>query len=384
MSDAPSAPLRVVHVVRQYHPAIGGLEEAVGQLAATLARMPGVETSVVTLDRRFGDRATALPARDEHHGVAIARIPFSGSRRYPLAPRVLGAISGADIVHVHAIDFFFDFLAATRPVHRKALVASTHGGFFHTRFASRAKAVYFQTVTRASANAYARIFGSSAQDAERFARIAPGRTVTIENGVDIDKWRDSASRAPVPVMIFVGRFSENKDVPALVRLVAALGEPWRLIVAGMDADLSADDLRRAAEAHGVSERVEIVAGPTSEEIGTLIARASLLVSASRYEGFGLTAVEGLSAGLTPVLNAIPPFERLVATTGRGRIAPMANPQAAARAVREAFAALELDPTGKRAANIAASGGYGWQGVAARFLGEYRTVARGIGKRCDLD
>jgi alpha-1,3-mannosyltransferase len=40
----------------------------------------------------------------------------------------------ADIVHVHAIDFFFDFLGWTKPLHGKKLVVSTHGGFFHTSF----------------------------------------------------------------------------------------------------------------------------------------------------------------------------------------------------------------------------------------------------------
>lgn len=365
--------MHICHVVRQYHPAVGGLEESVGQLAASLARLPGVTSSVVTLDRAFSDSETVLAERELRDGVSIVRIPFSGSRRYPLAPRVLGAIDGADIVHVHGIDFFFDFLAATRPIHRKPLVASTHGGFFHTAFAGRAKKLFFATVTRTSARAYRRLFGSSVQDAERFARIAPGRTITIENGVDLEKWHNAAAHVPVPVIIFIGRFSVNKDVPALVRLIAALGAPWRLIVAGQDSDLTAADIAREAAGQGVADRVEIVSAPDPATLGALIGRASFLVSASRYEGFGLTAVEGLSAGLTPILNAIPPFERLVQRTGRGRTVDMADPAAAAHMLQSEYAALARDPATERAANVAASADYGWPGVTDRFLAEYRAV-----------
>ncbi|MEN2785591.1 glycosyltransferase family 4 protein [Sphingomonas qilianensis] len=369
----PARPLHIRHVVRQYHPAIGGLEESVALLAQTLNQTPGVTSSVVTLDRQFGDRATPLPAHGEQDGVAITRLPFRGSTRYPLAPRVLGALEGADIVHVHGIDFFFDFLAATRPIHRHALVASTHGGFFHTQFASRAKKVWFNTVTRSSARAYHRLFGSSEQDAATFARIAPGRTMAIENGVDIDKWADAASPVAVPVMIFIGRFSVNKDVPALIRVVAALGAPWRLIIAGQDSDLTAADLARAAAEHHVSDRVTIVSAPDKQAIRALIGQASFIVSASRYEGFGLSAVEGLSAGLTPVLNRIPPFERLVSHTGQGYTAPFADAPATAAVLRMALADLNADRAGHRQRNIAASRAYGWGGVTERFLAEYRMI-----------
>lgn len=365
--------LHIRHVVRQYHPAIGGLEDAVANLAAGLRDAPGIATSIVTLDRRYGD-PTPLPARDEIDGVPVTRLPFRGSRRYPLAPRVLGALAGADIVHVHGIDFFFDFLAASRPLHRKPLVASTHGGFFHTDFAARAKRLWFGTVTRASAAAYARIFASSESDAARFARIAPGRTVAIENGVNIDKWRDAAARSPVPTMIAIGRFAVHKRLPELIRLTAALGPPWRLIIAGVDSDLTTADLAREAAAVGVTDRVTIATAPNDAAIRALIGESSLFVSASAYEGFGISAVEGMSAGLHPVLADIPPFRRLVNRAGGGTLADMADLGAAAVAVRAAYARVQADPAGERARAIAASAAYGWPDVVARFLTEYRAVA----------
>jgi alpha-1,3-mannosyltransferase len=39
-------------------------------------------------------------------GIPIQRLPWRGSSRYPLAPSVLWHLQSADVVHVHAIDFF--------------------------------------------------------------------------------------------------------------------------------------------------------------------------------------------------------------------------------------------------------------------------------------
>ena len=362
--------MHVRHIVRQFSPIIGGLEDAVAQLAAHLELDHGISGSVVTLDRSFGALDRCLPPVGEHLGVPIKRIPFRGSTRYPIAPAVLRELQGADIVHVHGIDFFFDFLSATRRWHRRPLVASTHGGFFHTDFASAAKRAWFTSITRASARGYSYIFGSSENDAATFRRIAPRQTIAIENGVNIAKWHNAAARAPLPTMLFIGRFSINKDVPALIALVAALGAPWRLIVAGQQSDLSASDLRAAAASKGVADRVEVHVGANDETLRGLVGRASYIASASRYEGFGLSVVEGMSAGLVPILRPIPPFCRLVERAGVGLLIDMSDPIMAARQVRPMH---EKATPAKRAAAIAAAAEFSWTGVAARFAEKYRDV-----------
>lgn len=362
--------MHVRHIVRQFSPMIGGLEDAVAQLAAHLSRDHGISNSVVTLDRSFRDLSSRLPSIDENMGIPVRRIPFRGSTRYPIAPSVLRKLDGADIVHVHGIDFFFDFLSATRALHRRPLVASTHGGFFHTDFASTAKRVWFASITRLSARGYARIFGSSENDAASFRRIAPQQTMAIENGVNINKWHDAAAHESCPTMIFIGRFSVNKDIPGLIRLVAALGSPWRLIVAGQAADLSADDLRNMAQAEGAADRVEIHVGADDAAIRTLIGRSSYIASASRYEGFGLSVVEGLSAGLVPLLRPIPPFQKLVERTECGLLVDMDDLISAALKVREFHS--KVSPL-ERIKAITAAAEFSWTGVAARFAAEYRNV-----------
>lgn len=374
-----SRPLRVVHVVRQYAPSIGGLEDAVANLCRHLAAQPGIDVRVVTLDRLFSAPDAVLPQSEIVDGIPVARIPWRGSKRYPLAPSVLGAVAGADLVHVHAVDFFFDFMAWTKPLHRLPMVASTHGGFFHTEFAATAKKLYFQTVTRASAIGYAAICASSENDAATFRRIAPQRTVALENGVNIEKWADAGSATPERTMIFIGRWSGNKRVPALIDLVAALraeNPAWRLIVAGVPDVETVDSLAAHAVETGVGDAVEIHLKPGDAELRALVGRSGYIASASSYEGFGLTIVEGMSAGLLPIVSPLAPFTKLVDALGDGTVIDVADPKASAAKVEAAFRRQSADLAARRQAAIALAGRYAWPGVAARFREIYdRVVSR---------
>ena len=372
-------PLRVVHVVRQYAPSIGGLEDAVANLCRHLAAQPGIEIRLVTLDRLFSEPETRLAATDTVDGIPVTRIPWRGSTRYPLAPSVLGAIKGADLVHVHAVDFFFDFLAWAKPMHRLPLVASTHGGFFHTDFAATAKKVYFQTVTRVSAAGYAAICASSENDAATFRRIAPRQTVAVENGVNIEKWADAGSRTPERTMIFIGRWSGNKRVPALIDLIAALqreNPAWRLIVAGVPDVETVESLQAHARAQGVAERVDVHLKPADAELRALVGQSSYIASASSYEGFGLTIVEGMSAGLLPVVSPLAPFTKLVDALGDGVVIDVADPAASAARLEARFQHHAAATADARGAAMALAGRYAWPGVAAQFREIYdRVVAR---------
>src|SRR6185436_7718073 len=155
---------RIVHVVRQFHPGVGGLENFVDQLARRQADA-GHKVRVATLNHVFDhENGATLPPREERHGFEIVRFAFIGSRRYPVAPSVLKATRGADLVHVHGLDFFADYLAATAPWHRTPLVLSTHGGFFHTDFARNLKKVYLASVSRASLSQFGAVIACSTED----------------------------------------------------------------------------------------------------------------------------------------------------------------------------------------------------------------------------
>ncbi len=365
--------MEVVHVIRQYPPSVGGLEDVVRNLCGKLSQMPGVHVRVVTLDRIFSAPAVILPAEEVIDGIEVTRIPWFGSTRYPLAFGVMKTIQTADIVHVHAIDFFFDFLAWTQFLHHKPLVASTHGGFFHTRFAARLKKIFFQTVTRLSCRAYRYICASSENDANTFSRISQGNIITIENGVNVEKWHDCGSKSAERTMIFIGRWSRNKRVPLLIALVSELrklGTDWRLHIVGLPSDDDMNTLQATVRKLQVEDAVHIHISPGEDGIRQLITSASYIVSASDYEGFGISIVEGLSAGLVPLLSPIPPFERLLKELEfGGRIDP-SDLMASAVSIEAFHQTLVGDTQTLRNRCMTLAKHYAWDDVALRFLSVY--------------
>lgn len=368
---------RITHVVRQFWPQQGGLEESVRQLCSTLRLGFDADIDVVTLDRTFSD-GLSHPPIDSVDGIPVRRIGFRGSQRYPVAPDILAATACADVIHVHAVDFFFDALALARPFRRAPMVASTHGGFFHTQFAARLKKVYFATATRAACRAYDVIGASSIADAERFRTIAGNRVDVIENGVDIVKWADASARDFRPVMIAIGRWSSNKNIRALFPLLRQmrLTRPdWRLVIAGKAYDVSRADIDQWAAADGVSDAVEIHDSLDTAALGRLIGSASFFVSLSDYEGFGISVVEGLSAGLVPILSDIANYRVFVDRAGLGAIVG-SDPAIAAQKVAALAAQVEGDHQAVRCQAIAAAARYEWSAVAARWGSVYASALAG--------
>ncbi|MBC7520694.1 MAG: glycosyltransferase family 4 protein [Sandarakinorhabdus sp.] len=377
MRSIAAARPRITHVVRQFWPQNGGLEESVLQLCRTLRRDFDADIDVVTLDRTFSDGVSHPPV-DSVDGIPVRRIGFRGSRRYPLAPDIFDATSGADVIHVHAIDFFFDALALARPLRRIPMVASTHGGFFHTQFAARLKKVYFATATRAACRAYDLVGASSIADAETFRAIAGDRVKVIENGVDITKWAGAGARDFAPVMIAIGRWSSNKNLAALFPLLRELRRTrpdWRLLIAGKAYDVSRENLDEWASAQGVSDAVEIHDAPETAALGQLIGRASFFVSLSDYEGFGISVVEGLSAGLVPILSDIANYRVFVDRAGIGANVD-SDPAGAARQVAALAALVAADPPSFRRRAMAAAARYEWSAVAARWGSVYAAALAG--------
>ena len=370
--------MRVVHVVRQFQPSVGGLEDGVLNLARAQADRHDVR--VVTLDRVFTNPGVRLPAQDTVDGIGVTRLPWRGSSRYPIAPAASGAIGGADLVHVHGIDFLFDYLALTRPLHGRRLVASTHGGFFHTTYASKLKRIWFSSVTRTSVRAYGAIVACSDNDATVFGPIAARRLVTIENGVDLAKFAGRASATLQPVLIYFGRLTAHKRIGAALDLLRALraaadAPAWRLIIAGAPSDQTAASLKDMADRIGVGAAVTVVESPDTGHLARLIGEASYFICPSAHEGFGLAAVEAISAGLLPVLSAIPPFRKLVQRTGFGMLFDPADvTEAAIRLQALHTSGVAVGPM--RAWASASLAAYEWSSVVESYDQVYDAVRAG--------
>jgi alpha-1,3-mannosyltransferase len=295
----------------------------------------------------------------------------------------LAAVNEADLVHVHAIDFFFDWMALTRTWHGKPLVATTHGGFFHSRFATGLKKVWFSTVTRASCRAYDVIVAASHSDARTFAAVTSENLVTVENGVDISKFANASANFPIRHMIYFGRFARHKRIDLLMDLLAALhsrDSSWRLTVAGAPSDHSGVEIERMAAAVGVGGAVSVVENPSPAGLRQLVGKASFFASASEHEGFGLAAVEALSAGLVPVLSGIPSFSAFLKEAGCGILLHPSDIRSTALEMQRISDSRAGELQAMRLRCMAASERYSWDGAADQYSNVYSRVLQSSGRQ----
>jgi alpha-1,3-mannosyltransferase len=369
--------MRILQLTRQFLPAQGGMESVVEGLSVAL-QLSGHTVQVATLRQLFSSGALA-PAESVEAGVPVHRMRHWGPRRYPMAPAALQAIRGYDLVHIHAIDFFVDYLSLLRWLHRIPLVVSTHGGFFHTQRARAFKEWYFKTVTRQSLGGVGAVVCVSQHDREMFAGIVPVERIrVIENGVSIDRFWSVKKGVENGLMLGISRLAENKRIDKVLQAMATLKSRYpqlRLEWVGADFAGLRPGLERRVVELGLEGRVRFHGAVDGEQLCRLLERAHLFVSASSYEGFGLSTIEAMSSGTPVVVTAVGAHADVIEHGVSGFLVDQdavgLMPQIAAVL---ALPAEKLTAIGERAR--AATRRFSWRQVAPRYEQLYREVLSG--------
>ena len=111
-----------------------------------------------------------------------------------------------------------------------------------------------------------------------------------------------------PMVLYVGSIFNRRHLPELMAACGRLaaGHPdVRLEVVGEDRTYPRQDLAAAAAASGLGDRLTLRSYLPDEDLARLYAKASAFAFLSDYEGFGLTPLEALAAGVPAVLGDTP-------------------------------------------------------------------------------
>jgi alpha-1,3-mannosyltransferase len=216
----------------------------------------------------------------------------------------------------------------------------------------------------------------SQSDYRLFETIAGRRATLIENGADVAKFASCAALDARRRIVTIGRFSVNKRLDRLLDVMQALAPrhpDWHLDIIGSPSDLDRRTLEAEIASRGLSRHVTLHVSIDNGAIRNVIARASLFASASEYEGFGLVAIEAMSAGLLPVLHQNDAYKALAETHSGLMLADFSDPQQAAKALEAGFARLAEPATGIREELIRDANRYAWSKVTERYTDAYDDV-----------
>ncbi len=165
--------------------------------------------------------------------------------------------------------------------------------------------------------------------------LLPDQITVLHNAVPDPLRRPLAGRrdtAPCH-LLFLGRLSERKGVPELLRAFASpqmAALSWRATLAG-DGDL--DKYRRLAAELGIVERVEFTGWLDQDRVAGLCDSAHVLVLPSHAEGLAMAILEGLSHGLAVVTTPVGAHAEVIENDVSGMLIPPGDVEELADALR---------------------------------------------------
>lgn len=393
--------VRVLMVSWEYPPVMyGGLGRHVHALSESLVQA-GHEVVVLT-QAPHGRPASDTPATPTSPRVVRAALDpavpdvFDDPERFIrlLQPRLVAAAHDTldrwrpDIVHGHdwVVAVAAGQVADEWQVPLVATVHATESGLYfghlHTPFS-----LWRDSVERAlAARADRTIVCSEAMRTEVVQALAadPHRVVVVPNGVEASAWhstpqqrlaaREALGLTDEPLLVLVGRLEHEKGAQDAIDALALLSvhtPAAHLALVGDGA--RSDDLRRQAAALGVQSRVHQVGRLPDRDVAALVGAADVALVPSRYEPFGLVALEAMAAGTPVVVTGVGGLVDIVEDGRTGRVVRPADPHSLAAALT----ALLDDPPGRRRLSQAATAvlheRFGWAPVAAATAHVYADV-----------
>jgi glycogen synthase len=399
--------VRVLMVTWEYPPVVvGGLGRHVHALATELA---SAGHDVVVLSRQAaGTDATTHPTVEETvDGVRVLRVAedpahleferdmvaWTLAMGHALLRAALTRLRGwrPDVVHAH--DWLVAHpaiaLADALDVPLVATIHATEAGRFNG-WLTAALSRQVHSVEWWLANRADRLITCSramrAEVAQLFD-VDPEPVAVLHNGIVPRRWRVPAARvaaarvehAPAggPLLLYFGRLEYEKGVHDLVAALPRIRRAHpgtRLLVAGTGT--AADLLVEAARTGRVRRSVDFLGHLPDADLAATIAAVDAVVLPSRYEPFGIVALEAAAAGAPLVASSAGGLGEVVRDGETGVSFPPGDVPGLARAVGRVLA----DPRGaaRRARRARASLGvdFDWRRIAAATAAVYAEARPG--------
>lgn len=377
--------MRVVHLAWEYPPLVyGGIAPHVQQLAQATAAQ-GHQVTVVT------QAHPEAPTDGIVGGVRVVRVPhhppaleFSEGTLLTWVATLNSAMAAAlvrqprpDVVHAH--DWVTAYCAALAAQGLQVPLVATfhstergrHQGYLPSPLARSVDEVEGWLARMSAASITCS--GSMAADVRQQFGISPA---VIPNGVDASAWRVDRAPDPRPLLVYVGRLEWEKGTFDLIDAMPTIRRRvpgTRLVMAGRGRQEAV--LREKVKAKRLGRAVQFAGHLTHDQIGELFARAAVVVVPSRYEPFGIVALEAAAAEVPLVLARTGGLAEIACDGAAAAVFEPGDIKGLAAAVQQVIADGGGDRTAFARAELDRR--FRWSTIAEQTISVYRDVTQRV-------
>jgi alpha-1,3-mannosyltransferase len=365
--------VKILSITPIFFPALGGIQQVVLELALRV-REHGVHMDVAHVAAGLNHVTETV------QGVTVHRVPLYGNRFFGWAPALRKLVQNYDLLHVHdpqlmAISANVRYTCGNMPA-----VLSTHGGFWHTNRGYVLKRIYERTMIRGAAGHYQRVLASSVGDYDYFKRYVD-RISLCSNGVQVKEFNTVVQVATRNSFkwIYWGRLSRHKRLDLVIDYAhhaRRRGFPVDLLVCGQDCDGLMSELKAQVDRLQLGGFVRFEPFLDDAALRIELAERNVYITASEHEGFGLSVVEAMAAGLIVICRNMVPLNSFMEHGRSGWLQQFdRSPTDFERLAQLLSSTPEQVASMSDAARQAASL-HDWAVAVPRFVGHYRDALSG--------
>lgn len=293
--------MRVLHIVSSLE--IGGAQRLLSDLLP-IQKQAGIHLCLLVLKTENN----IFSKKIENAGIPVISLNTRNFRNPFLAIKVRHIIRQYDIVHAHLVHALYICSIAALGLRTKLVYTE------HSTSNNRREKLWLRPIEKYVYRRYKRIISISKQTQnalQDWLQSKDNRFEVINNGIDTNAF-SVVKKTKIPKsLIMVSRFAASKDQETVIRAMRRLDKNITLRFVG-DGD-NLEHCKQVASECEVEDRIEFLG--TRTDVAELIAESYVGIQSSNWEGFGLTAVEIMAAGLPIIVTDVDGLKQVVDGAG---------------------------------------------------------------------
>lgn len=312
--------MKILHIINNL--GSGGAEKLLQELIPIMNKMENIEVNILLLTDQNNVFYDSLINKGVKIDIIKYRNIYSIRNIFEIKKYIVNGYY--DIVHSHIFPTQY-WVAFSR-----FLIRSKEVKFItteHNTYNRRRDKFYFRYIDKIIYSQYDTIISITGKTMENLINWIDSKQknkkkhIVIENGIDLQNIKIASCynknqlvedfSEDDKLICMIGRFSEQKDQSTLIRVLSTLSKNIHLILVGEGPLL--EENKNLSNELGISDRVHFLG--FRQDIPRILKTVDIVVLSSHWEGFGLSALEGMAAEKPVIASNVDGLREIVENFG---------------------------------------------------------------------